>query len=362
VSEQTQPRSAGFGAWSTLLALAVVCFVLSLAFHSGERARGPLTPTDSAMCEIARPWRAKHGGGADLQVVVSDIVFRNTPGDYVVGEGVVVAPVAVDVPSAQAVVDIQTIPPASRMYDVDGVRVVAWPYPGLVHKEMRFTAVSLVRRAPARPAGDLGKPTFEQLGERARIDARFTAAEIEERHQLAACKAFPAWVKETAGEPPYTEQLLRISKRLEKGLARGAPSKRRTEDVCAALRDDAFSSHQAHVLAVMAMRELGAPAYGFVAADLHYLVGVWVDGPGWVTLDLAKPGEGYQIGGRALVTKGPLVGEFEASTDGFWMPAAADFEKVGTNIGPRSWTRWSASESTNDTTVTYAVAFDEVCR
>jgi hypothetical protein len=343
-------------AWVTLVAAAILGF-------QGRGARAAVTPTDPAVCDAARGWRATYGHSPDLQILVTQVTFHGTAGEFVSGEGVVIAPAAVALPGAQEVLDVRGIPDPVRMIEHDGIRMLAWPYPGSLHRDFRFVGLSLVRRPPSRPVMPPDEPTFDTLAEDARFDARLTSAELEESHNLAACSAFRPWVKETAGDPPYTEQMLRVGRRLGLSINRSeAPKKKGRNDLCAALRENALNDHEAQIVAVMTARELGVPAYGLLAADVHYLVGIFVDGPGWITLDTTDFYRGFQSGGVALVTKAPVVGRFDASRDGFWLPEGAMYEPTMAGRGQsRSSAHWGAQEGRDDATVTYAIALDEAC-
>jgi hypothetical protein len=188
---------------------------------------------------------------------------------------------------------------------------------------------------------------------------RPSPAQLQERH-LARCKPFADWVASTAGEPPYTEQLLRIATHLGSAIRSGS---RETDEPCAALRKGYFDAHEAQVLAVMAARQLGAPAFGLFAADIRhgFLIATFVDGAGWITLDATDPAAAYTLGGPAIVSMAPSVGQFEASVDGFWNPIGAVFDDERFGLRPTSYTRWRDQPGSEDTTVTHAAPLDEVC-
>jgi hypothetical protein len=207
-------------------------------------------------------------------------------------------------------------------------------------------------------------PTFETLPRATRDDARLKAAALGD-HALDRCKAFPAWAVEAAGPPPYTDQLLHIVRRIRAGVTPRDAGAKRSDDVCAALRTSTLSEHQAQVVAVMALREIGAPAYGLESAEHpHSLVATYVDGPGWIALDVMDPERGYTSGGAAFVAKVPLVGAFSGARDGFWYPAAIAYRAWQGDPAPLSWTTWNEVEQaqTHDSTVTFDRPLAEVCR
>jgi hypothetical protein len=121
------------------------------------------------------------------------------------------------------------------------------------------------------------------------------------------------------------------------------------------------------VAVVMAARELGIPAYGFVSASPKqiHLVGTYTDQAGWILLDVEKPHDGWFTGGPPLLTRAPLLGGFSASTHDFWGAEAAAFHEAWGGLSPFSRTKWGAqtpAESPTDTTDARAISLAEACR
>jgi len=349
--------------WPVLAAICATILVATALSYGGPRARARVGRGGHDLCDAARAWRAAYGQSPDLQIIVTEVTFHGAPDSFYVGEGVVVVPTAVELPGAQDVLDVRGLPAPDRVLRADGVRALAWAYPGTLYRDLRFTGISLVRRAPRRQVILHAAPTFDTLPEELRVDARLNAAELEENHHLQSCKAFEPWVTETAGAPPYADQLLRVVRRLETAINPDHPAeKKRTDDACAALREGKLSKHQAHVVAVMAARQLGAPAYGFLSADGHFLVAVFVDGVGWAQLELGDAARGYGTGGAGLVTKAPIVGSFETSRDGLWGLEGGVYAKLfGNMLSGVSWTKWLPIDDKEDATVVYAVPLAEAC-
>lgn len=347
-----------------VLAAAVVLLVTGAYPRGGTGGRA-----DALLCAASRDWRARFGDAADLHVVVSDVLFRGAPGDFVPGEGVVAAPIAASYPGVQEVLDVRADPPPARVLRVEGQTVVTWPYAAALHRDLRFTAIALVRRAPASGVAPPEAPSFDTLPHEVRVDATLKAREIEEAHALDRCKAFHDWAVEIAGAPPHTEQLRRIVRALRERRI-SETKKSRWHDACAALREGRYTRHQAHVLAVLAMREIDVPAHGFVTADGRLLVGVFVDGVGWMTIDVDEAGPSCEVGGPALLTRAPLGASFDTSTDGFWLPSAGAFEPTTMGAMSKSWTEWrpirkgepADSAITTDTTSTWSIPLAEACR
>lgn len=329
-------------------------------------ASGDMKPAarDAFVCQAAREWRAKYGTAPDLQLVVSDIRFHGRPGDFAPGEGAVVAPLALALPGAQEVLEVRASPAPARVLHVEGMTAVSWPYAGTLHRDMRFVGVSLVRRAPARDITLPPSPTFRTLAEPWAIDARTVAADLDdEPHALRSCAAFAPWVKEKAGPPPYTEQIMRVVRAVSAAYRERKPDDR-NEDLCASLRANALTPHLGQVVAVMAARQLGAPAFGFTGADAKhtYFVATYVDDQGWISLDLAEADHGYRIGGPPILTLAPLAAPFEASQHAFWYAGATAFAPGNFGVQPVSHTRWVTSPyDAEDSTLTTSVELAEAC-
>ena len=222
-----------------------------------------------------RRWCAEHGKRADLQAVVVDVRFRAEPPLFAEGEGVVVAPLALELPGGQRILDVATQPAHLRKLEVQGITAVAWEYGGRVHREMRFAGLALVERPAQARVTAPEKPSFASFPAEHLPEALARALDLEE-HGLHKCAAFAEWVRKTAGPGPYTDQVLRLAKAVAKPYAEG---QREPDDVCAALREGRFSAHRRQVAVVMAARELGIPTYGFASAspkEIH-LVGTYTD-------------------------------------------------------------------------------------
>jgi hypothetical protein len=357
-------------AWPPVLVLRLLqrgtLVLLLLVAGSAPAGRGAAdAPFDAFLANTTRRWCGAHGARADLQAVVIDVRFRAEPPLFAPGEGVVVAPLAIDLPGGQRVMEVASEPTQARGLKVQGITAVAWEYGGRVRRDLRFTGVALVERPPLVRVNLPERPAFEGLPTTLRPEALARAADLEE-HGLEKCAGFSEWARRTAGGPPHTDQVLR----LVRAVARPADeTKREAEDLCADLRVGRFTRHRAQVAAVLGARELGIPALGFASAgSARYLVGTYVDNVGWVLADVERPDQDWFTGGPALVTMAPLLGAFPASAHAFWSPEGAAYTRTGWGVTPLSTTEWrdpksppASTEPPTDTTEARAVPLSEVC-
>ncbi|MBX3189669.1 MAG: hypothetical protein KF819_21775 [Labilithrix sp.] len=352
-------------AWASsgvLVVLVVLAIALLVVLH--HRGETPPPSLVDARCAAVREWRAEHRDARDLYVLSTEVSFRAGPADFALGEGVVVAPLATALDGVQEVVDVRATPAPSRIMRVDGNVVVAWEYAGTIHREMRYSAHALVRSPSASKVAMPEAPSFASLEREAMLDATATAREVG-GHGLERCKELERWATETAGAPPHTEQLLRIVRRVAAGVQPTGEKRNRADDTCASIRDGVYTSHRAHVVAVMAARQVGIPAYGLVSAAGHHYAATFIDGVGWATIDLAAPASGFERPAPGLLTRAPLVAEFEAVQDGFWVPNGAAYHDQMGSLRPLSWTEWipsTESKPETDATRTWTISLAEACR
>lgn len=307
-------------------------------------------------------WCGAHPQRENLQAVIVDVRFRPEPPLFEVGEGTVVAPIAVDLPGAQRVVDVVSTPAYLRKLTTPRITALAWPYGGRVHRGMHFRGVALVERPPLARVTLPPAPTFDGLPEDLRPEAFARAADLEE-HGLAKCAAFKEWAAKSAGAPPHTAQI----ERLAHAVAGRAEDNKQPEDLCADMRAGRFTPHRAQVAVVMSAREVGIPTFAFASAagGKIYLVGTYVDGAGWIWMDVERPADGWFTGGPPLVTMAPVLGGFAATAHGFWSPeggAYANAEWGGHAISTTEWHGRVAAGKPTDTTEARAVPLTEACR
>jgi hypothetical protein len=356
------PTSSVLGSRFGLGVLALAVVALMLVTFTGPSG-GSAAERKAFLCETARQWRARYPAEGDLQVVLTDVVFHGTAGRFAVGNGLVVAPVALNLPGIQDLLEVVGSPSPRRAINVEGIRALVWDYAGAIHRDLRYVGAALVRRPRARPVTLPEAPTFDTLERPWRTDARLTSEELEgEPHSLNQCRAFVPWVRALAGEPPYPDQLLRLAQRL--GEMRRDAALKEPDDVCSAIRANRFTPHQAQVVGVMGLRELGAPAIALMSADpdARYWVATYVDGPGWVALDITHVDRGYQLGGPPVLTMAPLTAPFEASQHGFWQVSGQMFLPKFGRLRVPSSTRWATSPSeTDDVTVPSTMPLAAVC-
>jgi hypothetical protein len=342
-------------------ALAIVAlFVWAGASFPGA---GDEPALETFEAETVDGWCRAHGKRPDLHAVRIDVRFHAEPPLFEPSEGIVVAPVAVDLPGAQRIHGVATRPQSLRTLTTPRVTAVAWEYAGRVHRELAFRAMALVERAPRAAVALPAAPTFAELPADLRGEATARAADTEE-HALAKCAAFPAWVASAAGPPRSHTEVIR---RLVEAAARRVPEGKQAEDLCADIRGGRFTPHRAQVAAVMGARELGIPCYGFIGAGgggMH-LVGTYLDGKGWIFLDVERPAEGWFTGGAVLVTMAPVLGGFSASAHDFWSPAAGAYAESEWGFAAVSTTRLASSVPAGertDTTEASVRALTEACR
>jgi hypothetical protein len=349
--------------WLGLRLVQAALFASLLLLAGALSSRTPAGATTEGFLRAAtRTWCADHSNRADLQVVAIDVTYRAEPPLFSQGEGTVVAPVALDLPGGQRLLDVASEPPHLRKLTTPLVTSLAWEYAGRLHRGLRFRAIALVERPPRRSVTLPATPTFDQLPPDLRPESFAKAAALEE-HSLEKCAGFAAWATKAAGAPPHTAQV----ERLVQAVSRRSTQKDEAEDLCAALRDGRFRPHWAQVAVVMGAREADVPAFGFAPASeaRTYLVGTWVDGVGWVLLDLERPADGWFTGGPALVTMAPLLSGFDASQHGFWSPVAAAYGESGWGVQTISATEWQgdvAPGKRTDTTTAQAMPLEDVCR
>jgi len=357
-------RQASFGPLLGMkaLATAAVSGVLLLAVAEPPAGSEADHSADALLRRTARGWCARYGHEPGLQVASVEVRFLESPEQFSEGEGLVVAPVAVDVPGLQKVVDVDAYPPVLRRLPAEGILSLAWEYPGRSNRALRYLGLALVERPRRSPRQPSAQPSFVGLQADVREEALASVADLEE-HNLERCAAFPDWARTTAGEPPHTEQLLRLARKLADQTVAWSED----HDLCAAIQNGRVSRHGAQVLAVMAARQVGVPAFAFATASPRpaRLVGTYTDQEGWLFLDLERVGAGYFSGGDVLTTRVPIIGNFGASLESFWNPAGAAYAASSwSGLSSFSQTEWAreGAEPARNTTTTRSVPLVEACR
>ncbi len=125
---------------------------------------------DPALCSAVKSWRQKYPPSDDLQVNLSRVTFRGVPRNFVSGEGIIVAPLAVSLPGAQEVLEVGANPPPLRVLKVEGTTALSWEYAGAVTRDIRALGFALVRRPRDRVVELPSAPTFDTLEHDLRVD------------------------------------------------------------------------------------------------------------------------------------------------------------------------------------------------
>jgi hypothetical protein len=350
---------------STALRLLQGTAVVGLLLLAGTAPLGSRTSDldrDTFLRETMQRWCASNGASDDLQAAIIDVRFHAEPPAFKPEEGAVVAPIAVDLPGAQRVLNVASQPAHLRKVITEGITTLAWEYGGRAHRDMRFTGIALVQRPPLVRVTLPERPTFDSLPPDLRPEAMSRARDTEE-HDLNKCAAFAAWTAQSGGAPPHTSQIVR----LVHAVAKRAEEKKGGEDLCADIREGRFTPHRAQVAVVMAARELGIPAFGFAAASDRdiYLVGTYTDQAGWILMNVERPEEGWFTGGPVLVSMAPLLGGSSASQHGFWYPVGAAYSNGQWGVDGFSTTEWrgrSTSKTVTNTTEARTIHLAEMCR
>ena len=351
------PRSIStFSAGLALLALFILALMFVTAFprpHDLDKEA-----SDRFVVETMERWQRKYATEQGLKVARVLVHFRAAPKDFVKDEGAVITPVGADLPLGQDILETAAWPPVARKLSVDGITSLAWAYPGLSRTDMNFTALCLVRQTrkgqPVFPA----KSTYSRLPESFVSDALVSAKEIEE-HSLQDCAAFKDWSRNLGARGSHMQQFKIVMEKIASGIVeKSKKNKGDHDDVCTAMRKFQYSPHIAHVLSVMACRELKIPCYGFIAADGNQngIVGTYSDQSGWIYFDMAKPKKGFFSSPPVLLTRVPLISEFSACNDGFWDATASGY-KTGGWGGTTSFTFTEWGEKNRHTDYTLAETF-----
>ncbi len=286
-------------------------------------------------------WEKEYVNASDLQVARIDINFHKEPEFFVEAEGTVICPVGIDLYNSQEILAVESYPPFLRKLTTEGITNLSWEYAGAVNRDLRYVSLTLVKRHTIDAPEISTSPTYHSLPPDLREEALCTAIDLKE-HGLHECVQFEDWVIKTAGDPPYTEQFLRIVHAIGANIVE-KKDVNSPEDICAAIRDETYSVHRAHVLAVMAARQLKIPAFGFASASPKkiYLIGIYTDQAGWLLVDIENHQDGYFSKSPVLLTKTPIISPFEGSSHKFWNPKAAAYSKGGwSEVSGISWTEW----------------------
>lgn len=339
-------------------ALQVVA-LLALLLAAGGSTDRPATQS-AALDATLRRWCSKYPQRDQLQVLTVDLHFPPDVDRFAYGDGVAITPVAIALPTAQLLRELDSDPAPLRTLANEGITSLAWEYPGRVRRDLSYRAMALLERSPPQPARLPANPTFQQLPEDQRLAARATAKDLEDN--LKECADFAAWAQRSAGEGSHTARIVNLVRAVGE-----RPEKPGRTSVCAALRSGRFSAIDAHYAVVMAARELGIPAYALLSAaeEHNRLVATYVDDVGWVELNIDAPDDGWVRGGVPLLTMAPVIDAINEGT--WWSAAGAAYRKSELGgLQPFARSRWSGDRTSEEkipnTTTAQARSLAEACR
>ncbi len=347
-----------FAVCTLLIIMAVITFMLITAFPH------PYSVDDQALEDFVsntlRQWKSEFPASSNLMVARVDIKFRADPENFVKEEGAVISPIGVDIPNGQKIIKYAAYPPPLRELTVDGIKALAWSYPGKCRRNLHFVSLCLIKRTDKDQVIFPDNPTFNALPKSYLNDALATAYELEE-HSLHECSAFKEWPGKIAGEGVYTQQFKTIVKTIASGISTKKEDGRKSDDICAAMRKLKFSGHRAHVLSVMACRQLGIPSLGFISAteDENYYIGTYSDQSGWIFFDLMNPDQGFITNPPVLLTHAPLITEFEGCAHDYWFANANAYQNGDWGTMGITYTKWGRKHIEADYTIAQTYRLDD---
>ncbi len=353
-----------------VLLFSVLFFIVAISFLSAFPRPYSMKKSriESFVKDTLAEWQAKYEAGEGLKVGRIDVHFDARPDCFVKKEGAVVAPTGINLKKGQKILEIAAYPPVLRELRVDGIRCLAWPYPGKCRDNFNYVALCLVKQPSAANMTFPEKATHKQLKPSFAADALAGAAELENQN-LHECAVFVDWSRSLAGDGPYTDQFRRIVQKIAAGVILEEDQREKLDDIddiCAAIRHNRFSVHWAQVAAVMACRENGIPCFGFSGAtpEKNRIIGMFSDQTGWIYFDFARPDKGFFSDPPVLLTQAPLFTDFDASISGFWGAAAAAYgeSEYWGGASPLSYTNWGKprKEKMPDFTLARTYAFDRL--
>lgn len=116
----------------SLSVTAVIIFLISAVFITAYPRLYPVDKEDmeSFVADKIVEWEVKYADEKGLKVASIDIHFKPDPSNFAKGEGAVIAPVGIDLPEFQKIIETAAYPPTIRELHVDGIKAIAWPYTG----------------------------------------------------------------------------------------------------------------------------------------------------------------------------------------------------------------------------------------
>ncbi len=341
--------------------LATLLFITAFPIPHPQDEASIETFVDHAL----KKWYSEYGAEKGLKVARVDVCFRANPKNFVSGEGAVIAPIGQELPEGQRIIATTVYPPKVRELIVDGIKNVAWKYPGKYRTDLHYVALSLVKQSQSGLDTKTDQPTFKKLPNYLISDALATAKELHE-HSLHECSAFPEWSKEMAGSGNYLEQFKKIVTKISSMIMPPDQEKndKSKDDICAAMRKNNFTQHRAHVLAVMACRQNNIPCFGFISASetKNYLIGTYSDQTGWLYFDFSAPKKGFFRDPPVLLTRAPLIANFSGCNHNYWSAKASAYQSTQWGIYGFSRTNWGIKNKDSDYTVARTYKLDEITK
>ena len=354
----TNRLNSQFAVYTLLILLGIIIFMLITAFPHPYSVDDQVV--EDFVSKTIEQWKSEYSSSHDLMVARVDIKFRADPKNFVREEGTVISPIGVDIPKGQKILKYAAYPPPLRELSVDGIKALAWAYPGKCRRNLHFVSLSLVRRYNSDQLFFPDHPTYNALPKSYLNDALASAYELKE-HSLHECTAFQKWPGNVAGEGVYTQQFKNVVETIASGILTEKEDGQKSDDICAAMRKMKFSGHSAHVLSVMACRQIGIPCFGFISAtgDENYYIGTYSDQSGWIFFDLLKPEQGFITNPPVLLTQAPLISEFEGCAHDFWSATANAYQGSEWGTFGFTYTKWGRKYLETDYTIAQTYRLDD---
>ncbi len=346
----------------TVSSLVLVLFLFSLMWITAFPH--PYSVDEQAVEDFVnstmRQWKLEYSSYKDLKVARVDVRFQANPKNFVKAEGAVITPVGVDIPGGQKILKIAAYPQPVRELSVDGIKALAWTYPGKCRRNLHYVSLCLVRQKIKQEVSFPSNPSYSKLPKSYISDALAQAEDLKE-HSLDECATFKNWPGTIVTDGSYLQKFKTVVEKVASGIVTQEDEKQKSDDICEAMRKLRFSGHRAHVLSVMACRQLGIPCFGFISAveEENYYIGTYSDQSGWIYYDLMNPENGFFSDPPVLLTQAPLISEFQGCNHDYWQASAAGYQGSEWGTTVIAWTEWGRQNSESNFTTAQTYILDQ---